>query len=62
MLTRVVHTIKGSAATFGAKRVSEAAMAVETIAREGDLDGARPLLLALLAAVDAATPCVPKSL
>ena len=61
-LTRAVHTIKGSAATFGAKRLSEAAMAVETVGREGDLDGARALLPALLAAVEAAKPCVPKNL
>ena len=61
-LMRVVHTIKGSAATFGAKRLSDAALAVETVGREGDLDGARALLPALFAAVEAAKPCVPKSL
>jgi CheY-like chemotaxis protein/HPt (histidine-containing phosphotransfer) domain-containing protein len=61
-LTRVVHTIKGSAATFGANRLAGAAFAVETEAREVNMDAVRALLPTLLAEIEAAKPCIPKTI
>jgi CheY-like chemotaxis protein len=39
-LQRAAHTLKGSAAIFGAERTVDAAFAVESLGREGNLDSA----------------------
>ncbi len=44
---REAHTMKGSAANFAAKRLSELAMTIETAAKEGRLSDARAALPAL---------------
>jgi HPt (histidine-containing phosphotransfer) domain-containing protein len=40
-LRRAAHTLKGSAAVFGAQASVDAALALETMAREGKLGGAQ---------------------
>jgi HPt (histidine-containing phosphotransfer) domain-containing protein len=36
---RAAHTLKGSAALFGAKRLTQAALAIESMASNGELEG-----------------------
>lgn len=44
LLGRAAHTLKSNAMTFGALRLADLSQRLETIAREGDLSGARALL------------------
>ena len=41
---RLVHSLKGTAASMGADRVRDAAYRLETIGHSGDLSGARSAL------------------
>ena len=40
-LRRAAHTLKGSASLFGARPAEAAALELETLAREGKLEGAQ---------------------
>ena len=51
-LAAIAHTVKGSVGVFNAMPSLDAAAAVEHAAREGDLDGARKALPALLDALN----------
>ena len=51
---RVAHTLKSTAATFGATELSEACRAVEAASRDGDLDTGRRGYLALRGTYDTA--------
>ena len=46
-LEHTAHTLKGSASSFGAERVRQAAYALEQAGRDGDLDSIERLLDAL---------------
>jgi signal transduction histidine kinase/CheY-like chemotaxis protein len=46
-LRRAAHTLKGSAAVFGAQPTVDAALALETLARDGKLDGAQDAIARL---------------
>ena len=48
---RVAHTLKSNAATFGAMALSAACRALETLAKNGALDGAGVLILPVLSAL-----------
>ena len=47
LLRRAAHTLKGSAATFGAQPVADAALRLEMMGREGDFTLAAPALQSL---------------
>jgi two-component system, sensor histidine kinase and response regulator len=55
-LERLAHTMKGSSASLGANRVSEAALVLEMRARSGALENAGELIDALKAELDRALP------
>jgi two-component system, sensor histidine kinase and response regulator len=55
-LERLAHTIKGSSASLGANRVSEAALVLEMRARSGALENAGELIDSLQAELDRALP------
>ena len=46
------HTLRGSSANVGAVAVSNAAAAIESLARAGDLEGAQPWIVELTDAVE----------
>jgi HPt (histidine-containing phosphotransfer) domain-containing protein len=46
-LERAAHSLKGSAANFGARRVVESAFAVERLGKAGDLSAAGPAIAEL---------------
>ena len=50
-LMRAAHTLKGSASNFGACELMEAALALETMGRGGDVAGAGPQAVRLEAAL-----------
>jgi signal transduction histidine kinase/DNA-binding response OmpR family regulator len=52
---RVAHTLKSNAATFGAMALSDACRALEAATREGDLDGALELVVAIHSEYDRAS-------
>ena len=47
LLERSAHSIKGASGQFGAKKLSEVAFKMETLAKEGDLDSAKALFTEL---------------
>jgi HPt (histidine-containing phosphotransfer) domain-containing protein len=49
LLGRAAHTIKGSAANFGASRLTELALQLERFGREGNVAAVSPLLPAFKA-------------
>lgn len=55
-LQRAAHTLKGALGHFGAQRAYDAAMQVETLAREGNVVGAADGLPALHVAMAELTP------
>ncbi len=55
-LDRLAHTMKGSSASLGANRVSEAALVLEMRARSGALENASDLMDSLQAELDRALP------
>jgi len=57
----VAHTLKGTAATFGAIRLSRLCEALEARARSGDLGGARPLADEIAAELDRVQPVLADS-
>ncbi len=55
-LRRAAHTIKGSVATFGANRAADAALRLENLAKEEQLEQARAALAELQAELDHVLP------
>lgn len=53
-MLEAAHTIKGSSANLGAKRVAEAALELETLGRHGRVDGADPICARLEVAFEEA--------
>jgi two-component system, sensor histidine kinase and response regulator len=56
LLERLAHTMKGSSASLGANRVSEAALVLEMRARSGALENAGELIDAVQSELDRALP------
>ena len=60
-LTRTAHSLKSSAATFGAHRLSAIALTIETLGRQDLLDALYDALLELLSEMGLAPKHLPKS-
>lgn len=52
-VAELAHSLKGSAGNVGAEDVSKLCLAIEQLARDGDLDGVGPLIDELAATAEA---------